>query len=239
MEQKTLSTLRSFLHRKQSTSGASSTVSCPDSQPTYHADYTPPGEMGKLSEGLASTNKIDILPQAAQTQPTSIAQIRMRPFLKRQWSEDLPVRAASRQQQQIELSSPSTIHANKLPFTALKTDLTKRKVPVLRRSISSSQVSLTHAALTPTTPPALTPTTPPDGRESGPVDRRTHIRDGSIKSEGNSPLDGSSKSPIGGTRVATTAAGGVAMEISPDEDAGTKHRKNESFTQKLFQSGTF
>ena len=269
VEQKTLSTLRSFLHRKHSTSGASATVSSAD-HAADHADDTPTGEMGKPGTDLPSAHKMETLPQAAVTQPMfhaqasgamgkpgmdlpsvlkmetlpqtmSFAQTRMHPFLKRQWSEDLSVRGVSHQPHQIELSSPSTVHANKVPFIAMKIDLTKRKVPVLRRSISSSQVALIHTALAHTapTPTALTPTLP-DGRESGPVDMRTHTRDGRTKSEGNSPLEGSNKPPIGCTRVATTATGGVAMEISsPDEDAGAERRKNESFTQKSFQSGKF
>ena len=194
--------------------------------PMFYAQTS--GAMGKPGMDVPSAHKVETLPQAM-----SFAQTRIRPFLKRQWSEDLSISAVSHKQQQIELSSPSTEHAYKLPFTTFKTDLTKREVPVLRRSISSSQDTLKHTALTST---ALTRTTPPDGQESGPVDLRTRIRDGSTKSEGNSPLEGSNKPPIGSTRVATTTAGGVAMEMSSrDEDARAKRRRNE----KSFHPGKF
>ena len=274
VEQKTLSTLRSFLHRKHSTSGASSTVSSAGDQPNQSANSDHNEPTAKISKlGL------DTLSEAATNLPLSYAQARMRPSLKRQWSEGSTVRGVSHLPQQIELSSPTllhasasspslahagmslahasipsvhasmpslssvnttmssatSVHASRLPLAALKGDFTKRKVPVLRRSISSSPVSST--ARTPTT-------TPTNGRNSGGVvDIRTRIRvDGTTRSEGNSPLDCSNKPPVGGTNVAVTTPDGITLEISDDDEArtGQERRTNpsESVPPRSFQSGT-
>ena len=106
---------------------------------------------------------------------------------------------------------------------------------MLRRSISSSPLSPTYA---PTWgPPTSTVTSNQDADADpncGAVDMRTRVRDSGSRSEGNSPLDGSNKPPIGGT----STEGAVALEISSDEeDRPRKSDENPDF--ESFHSGEF
>ena len=260
MEQKTLSTLRLFLHRKHCTSSAPSTVSSGDYLSDDHvfdkpgpsaatATATAPGDQSTTSHVTKPAmarlpgSLSDILPlttQAAKaatlTRSMSYVQSRARPFLKRQWSEDPSaiMQASSRRPQHLELSSPSATHA---PFSSGKLsvkEFPRRKVPMLRRSISSSPLSPTYA---PTWgPPTSTVTSNQDAADPncGAVDMRTRVRDSGSRSEGNSPLDGSNKPPIG----STSAGGIVALEISSDEeDRPMKPEENLDF--ESFHSGRF
>ena len=219
------------------TATASATATAPgDQSATSH--LTKP-TMGRLPGFLT-----DILPLTSQaakaatmTRSVSYAQAgRARPFLKRQWSEDpSAMQASSRRPQHLELSSLSS--ATHAPFTSGKLsvkEFPRRKVPVLRRSISSSPLSPTYA---PTWgPPTSTVTSNQDAGDPnyGAVDMRTRVRDSGSRSEGNSPLDGSNKPPIG----STSTGGIVALEISSDEeDRPMKPEENLDF--ESFHSGKF
>ena len=266
VEQKTLSTLRSFLHRKHSTSSAPSTISSADylfedhviNKPGPSAaaatatasasvgDQSPTSHVAKPPLVRLPGSRMEILPptQAAKaaTLPRSMsyAQARTRPFLKRQWSEDpSAIQAASRRPQHLELSSLFTTHAP--PFTSGKlsvSEFPRRKIPMLRRSISSSPLSPTYA---PTWgPPSATVTSSQDSTDPncGAVDMRTRIRDSGSRSEGNSPLDGSNKPPIGGASSATSTRGAVSLEISSDEEDRPKELK-ENPDLESFHAGRF
>ena len=189
-----------------------------------------------LTDAIPQTTTQAAAKAATLTRSMSYAaQARARPFLKRQWSEDpsAVIQASSRRPQHLELSSPSATHA---PFTSDKlsvTEFPRRKVPLLRRSISSSPLSPTY---TPTWgPPTSTVTSNQDAGADpncGAVDMRTRVRDSGSKSEGNSPLDGSNKPPIGGT----STEGALSLEISSDEEDSPKKTK-ENLDFESFHSG--
>ena len=109
---------------------------------------------------------------------------------------------------------------------------------MLRRSISSAPLSPTYV---PTWgPPTSTVTSNQDAADPncGAVDMRTRVRDSGSRSEGNSPLDGSNKPPIGGTTCTEGAVALVALEISSDEeDSPMKPEENLDF--ESFHSGRF
>ena len=220
---------------------------------TASATATAPGDQSATSHVTKPTmarlpgSLTDILPlttQAAKaatmTRSMSYAQgSRARPFLKRQWSEDPSaiMQASSRRPQHLELSSPSATHA---PFSSGKLsvkEFPRRKVPMLRRSISSSPLSPTYA---PTWgPPTSTVTSIQDAGDPncGAVDMRTRVRDSGSRSEGNSPLDDSNKPPIGDTSTEGAVAL-VALEISSDEEDCPK-KPDENVDFESFHSGRF